>query len=89
METDTATNATARLEQLLAELASRGWDVELSGTGERPYVRVCNPHDSALNGMVTCRDDLYRWTWGPVLGHVDDVTGVADRIVHVLREVST
>lgn len=88
METDTATGATALLEQLLAELANRGWDADLTGTRERPYIRVRNPNDPKLNGMVTCLGGNYRWTWGPVLGPVDDVAGVADRIVHVLREVS-
>jgi hypothetical protein len=78
----------ARLEQLGAELAGRGWSVQVRGTVKRPYLRVVNPDDLALNGMVVALGDQYRWTWGPVLGQADDVHGVADRILHVLRGVA-
>lgn len=87
METDTAIDAKAQLELLRAELVERGWIAQLGGTSVRPYLRVVNPHVPALNGMVACRDDQYRWSWGPLLGAADDVPAAARRIQYVLRAV--
>ncbi|WP_157548252.1 hypothetical protein [Nonomuraea candida] len=88
METDTAAlSAREHLDRLRAELAERGWESEIRGTRENPYLRVANPSDPGLNGMVAARGDLFRWTWGPVLGPIRDASVAADVIVTVLREV--
>lgn len=89
MKTDTVTSARARLELLRAELAERGWDAELRGTDAKPHLRVVNPGDPALSGMIAAQGSDYRWTWGPVLGPADDVHGVADRILYVLRGMTS
>ncbi|MEU6720470.1 hypothetical protein ABZ897_54225 [Nonomuraea sp. NPDC046802] len=87
METDTALSPWQQLELLQAELVARGWAPELRGTEHQPYLCVANPDDPGLNGMVTASHGHYRWTWGPVLGPLEDVPRTADTILTVLREV--
>ncbi|WP_162794640.1 hypothetical protein [Nonomuraea lactucae] len=89
METETALDAKAHSERLRAELAEREWHVELRGARERPRLRVVLPDDHGLNGMVACLVNVGRWPWRPVSGLIDDVSGVADRVTHVLPEVAS
>ncbi|MFC4015110.1 hypothetical protein ACFOY2_48400 [Nonomuraea purpurea] len=87
METDTALGPRQQLELLHAELVERGWAPEMRGTEHKPYLSVANPDDPGLNGMVTALHGHYRWTWGPVLGPLEDVRIAANTILAVLREV--
>ncbi|MGI5286659.1 hypothetical protein ACQEVF_25425 [Nonomuraea polychroma] len=87
METDTAISARQQLEQLRAELESRGWEADHRGTEERPFLHVRNPADAGFHDSVACLGDRYVWNWGPEIGLADDVQAVADRIMHVLRVV--
>lgn len=86
--TDTLWDANAHLEQLRLEILNRGWVARLceSSTGLTLHVR--NPNESALTETIACEGDRFLWSWGQVIGLVSDVTDVADRILHVLRDVA-
>jgi hypothetical protein len=74
---------TGALRKLHDELAGRGWKVRLTGE----VLRVSNP-DVDLNDEIVCRGGQFRWPWTVTpIGLVDDVPGVAERIMHVLRAV--
>jgi hypothetical protein len=89
METDTAAlSARELLDRLRVALGERGWSSEIRGTRENPYLRVANPADPGLNGMVAARGEFYRWTWGPVIGPIGDASTAADEILTILREVA-
>ncbi|WP_157252442.1 hypothetical protein [Nonomuraea typhae] len=62
METDTALEPQAHLEQLRAALAERGWPAEFVGTAQRLALRVRNPDDGGLNIDIVSRDGRYRWS---------------------------
>ncbi|MGI5285220.1 hypothetical protein ACQEVF_18055 [Nonomuraea polychroma] len=87
METHTAISAREQLDLLRAELERRGWLADHRGTPEKPFLHVRNPADAGFNDSVACCGDRYCWNWGPEIGAVDDVQGVANRIMHVLRVV--
>ncbi|KAB8184299.1 hypothetical protein FH608_048310 [Nonomuraea phyllanthi] len=87
METDRATGAREQLDLLRVELARRGWHADQCGTEQRPFLRVRNRADPELSDSVACRGGVYCWSWGPAIGAVDDVSGTADRITHVLRVI--
>ncbi|MGH3389104.1 MAG: hypothetical protein ACRDOO_09530 [Actinomadura sp.] len=84
---ETHTDARAHLERLSAELTDRGWHADVVVDDGRPTLAVGNPRVKDLNDRVAYSSEAFRWTWGQGIGPVTDIPGVADRIVHVLREV--
>lgn len=90
METDTVVNTAARLELLRVELASRGWESQLAGSKQKPRLEIANPAVvPTLNAAVMVHGDHYRWSWGLVVGPINDVSSAADRIMHVLRDIGS
>lgn len=71
------------LRALAEELEGREWKVRLDGE----TLHVVNPAAPRLNDEIAFRDGAYRWAWGQDIGPAEDVSRVADRITHVLREV--
>ncbi|WP_143227408.1 hypothetical protein [Actinomadura mexicana] len=72
---------TNALRCLADELDARGWRTVLrAGT-----LTVANPDAPRLADAITCDGCAFWWTWGQEAGPADDIVGVADRIVHVLR----
>ncbi|SDQ98761.1 hypothetical protein [Thermostaphylospora chromogena] len=82
MKSDTALSA---LEQLRDKLHAHGWPAELQGAA----LRVRNPEEPRMNDRITCCGSMYRWSWGPEIGPDTDVSGAAERIMHVLRTVDS
>ncbi|TDD81510.1 hypothetical protein [Actinomadura rubrisoli] len=82
---------TAHLERLAAELRGRGWEATVRAPkGRKQVVHVRNPREPGLNDDVGVDDAAYRWAWsGQVIGPLTETPGVADRIMHVLREVES
>ncbi|MEV5411004.1 hypothetical protein AB0K60_19435 [Thermopolyspora sp. NPDC052614] len=78
----------AYLERLRLEILKRGWAARLCESGVGLTLHVRNPNESALTETIGCEDGRFLWSWGQAIGLVSDVTGVADRILHVLRDVS-
>jgi hypothetical protein len=76
------------LEQLAAELSSRGWRTKPLVNGR---LRVTNPDAADLAELIGCHAPDGRWefcwSWGDAIGPVDTVAAVADRITKVLRTV--
>ncbi len=89
METDAVIDATFHLGRLRAELIGRGWSAELRSTDEPAVLHVRNPVEAAMRDQVVCHDEVFHWAWGGPVGPVSDVTGAADRIVFVLREITS
>jgi hypothetical protein len=85
---ETHTDARTQLERLGAELAERGWNVEVGQDGTQPVLSVRNPNVADLNELIMCSGEAFRWTWGQGIGSITEVPGVATRIMHVLREVT-
>ncbi|WP_267898110.1 hypothetical protein [Spongiactinospora gelatinilytica] len=40
-----------------------------------------------MNELILYTDGAFRWSWGPGIGPVADVSQTAERIMHVLRTV--
>lgn len=84
-------DARTHLQRLAEELASRQWTARL--TGEGPVLRVQNPDMPELSEAILCSggDDgwSYCWPWRETIGPVCELSGVADRIQHVLRGVES
>ncbi|MGP4029682.1 hypothetical protein [Actinomadura sp. 3N407] len=78
-----ATEPGRALGQLKAELHGRGWSARL----DERVLAVSNPNVPALNDTVTFTEGEFRYTWGPAIGTIADVPGVADRIERQLRTV--
>lgn len=78
-----ATEPDEALGQLKDELHGRGWIARL----DQRKLAVSNPNVPALNDTVTFTDGQFRYTWGPAIGTIADVSGVADRIERQLRTV--
>ncbi|MBC6469346.1 hypothetical protein [Actinomadura alba] len=85
---ETHADARAHLERLGAELADHGWTAEVGEDGSRSVLSVCNPNIADLNEVIVCSGETFRWTWGQGIGPATEVTGVATRIMYVLREVA-
>lgn len=85
-------DARTYLQRLADELTRRKWKVWV-GSGTKTTLRVENPDVPALHETIHCRSVndgwSYCWPWREPIGPVDEVTGVADRIQHVLREVGS
>jgi hypothetical protein len=82
-------DATEHLDNLGTELIRRGWKAEV-GHHARPMLHVRNPDAARLNEIILYEDEdaTFRWGWDAVIGPAADVSGVADRIQHVLRAIS-
>lgn len=85
METDVAR---ARLEALRAELDRREWPVRIVEQRGTPVLKVKNPRVD-MSDTIVWHEDAYRYSWGPQISPGHDVRAVADRIMHVLREVNS
>ncbi|MFF5205356.1 hypothetical protein [Streptosporangium sp. NPDC000396] len=74
------------LGKLARELELRGMSVTLRQSP--PSLRVNDPDAALFNETVDCvplpAGWFYRWSWGDVVGRVEDLSAVADRIVRVL-----
>lgn len=88
METDTAVEPRAHLEQLRAALAEHEWPADIVGSAQRPALRIRNPGDAGLSVDISSRDGRYCWPQGSAITNAD-VHEVVAAIQHVLREVST
>ncbi|MEU6034520.1 hypothetical protein ABZ801_03860 [Actinomadura sp. NPDC047616] len=77
----------AHLENLRAELVRREWKAEIRRSPDRDVLRVRNPAHSRLTDDIVCDGEVFRWPWGQGIGPVGEVTGVAERVMYVLREV--
>ncbi|WP_378063882.1 hypothetical protein [Actinomadura yumaensis] len=82
-------DAIRHLGNLRSELIGRKWRAEIRTRPNGDVLHVQNPAFARMDGEIVCKDDAFHWVWGPVIGPVTAVTGVADRIVYVLREVGS
>lgn len=86
-------DARTYLQRLAEELTERQWTANLGRASGEPVLKVVNPAAPELGESVVCRgsdgDYTFCWSWSQTIGPVAGVTGVADRIQHVLRGVGS
>jgi len=82
----------AYLKELAEELDARGLVARVvRGRCGPAFVRVVNPLATTMQESVTCapapvglHDWYYWWSWGECMHRVDDPTGAASKVAHVL-----
>jgi hypothetical protein len=87
---DTASSHTghADLENLAAELATRGYHTDLcTPPGTLPYLHVVNPQASALTENVFAHADSFYYSWAEPIAQCDQITAAASILARVLRTV--
>ncbi|HUY47378.1 MAG TPA: hypothetical protein VMV92_16870 [Streptosporangiaceae bacterium] len=73
------------LEKLAAELAVRGFKVQLITPEHRlPSLAVANSEAAMLAESVVTGTDFYWWPWGQKIAPITDVTAAADIVARVL-----
>jgi hypothetical protein len=84
----TQTTATADLEMLATELATRGFQTTLRAPGDgAPCLTVRNPRASVLTEMVYADGGSFWWSWREPIAACDQVTTAAGILARVLRAV--
>jgi hypothetical protein len=82
------TDATADLESLVAELATRGFQATLRASVDGiPCLTVRNPRASVLAEVVYADAGSFWWSWREPIAGVDQVTTAAGILARVLRAV--
>lgn len=86
-------DARTHLERLAQELRQRQWTADLDHRGSASALTVTNPDVPRITESIICRDSsgdyAFCWSWSQAIGPVGEVSGVADRIQHVLRGVES
>jgi hypothetical protein len=78
----------ADLASLATELTTRGYTADLrTPPGALPYLRVANPHATALTERVFAQGGNYWYSWGQPIVACDQPATAATRLASVLRTV--
>ena len=86
--TDTQTAEKVDLERLAAEMATRGFQTDLSASRDDvPCLTVRNPRASVLAEVVYAANGSYWWSWREPIAGVDQVTTAGGILARVLRTV--
>lgn len=80
--------ARTHLEKLAEELRQRAWQVRVANSCSYVVLHVINPAAPSMVERITCdegpRGLRFFWSWREVIGPVERVKEVADRIAKVL-----
>ena len=81
------------LERLAQKLDPVAFVTEIVRSVSRPYLKVANASDPALNERVYCDQVadgslVFSWAWRRPIGSVDDLEMVTGTIAEVLRPVA-
>jgi hypothetical protein len=80
------------LDGLVRELGARGLVASVVKPRSGPaFLRVVNPEATGLAEVVTCApapnssEHFFWWSWGELMHQVDDPSGAAKKLAHVLE----